>query len=330
MRPFQYTRARDVAGAVSAAAAPEARFLAGGTNLVDLMKNGVERPARLIDITRLPLGTIEERGDGGVRIGATVRNTDAANHPLVRGRYPVLSEALLSGASPQLRNMATMGGNLLQRTRCPYFYDATFAECNKRAPGSGCAARHGVARMHAILGASEACIATHPSDMAVALAVLDAAVRVTGPAGDRTLALADFYRLPGDSPERDTDLRPGELITAIDVPALDFARRSRYLKIRDRASYAFALVSVAAVLDLDGGGVIRAARVALGGVAHAPWRLPEAERRLIGQRAGEAAYRTLADALVRDARPLPDNAFKVELARRSIVRALTAAAAMRV
>jgi xanthine dehydrogenase YagS FAD-binding subunit len=328
MRPFRYTRATDIPGAVSAAQAPETKFLGGGTNLVDLMKTGTERPAHLVDITRLPLAAIDERSDGGVRIGATARNTDAANHPLVRQRYPVLSQALLAGASTQLRNMATMGGNLLQRTRCPYFYDPTYDECNKRAPGSGCAARVGYTRMHAILGASDGCIATHPSDMAVALAALEAVVHVIGPGGQRAMALADFYRLPGDTPELDTNLQHGELITAIDVPASPFARRSLYLKVRDRASYAFALVSVAAVLDVDAGGTIRAARLALGGVAPAPWRVLEAERRLVGQRAGEAAYRVSAESLLHGARAYRDNAFKVELARRTIVRALATTAAL--
>ena len=328
MRPFTYTRARDARAAVAAVARePDAKFLGGGTNLVDLMKTGVERPAHLIDVTRLPLAAIEERG-GGVRIGATARNSDAANHPLIRQRYPVLAEALLAGASTQLRNMATVGGNLMQRTRCHYFYDPTYAECNKRAPGSGCAAIQGETRMHAILGASPQCIATHPSDMAVALAALDAVVQVTGPRGDRTIALADFYHLPGTTPHVETELGRGELITAVDLPGLPFARRSHYLKVRDRNSYAFALVSVAAALDLDAAGTIRAARVALGGVAHKPWRMPDAERILVGRAPDATAWRAAADVLLRGAQPTPGNAFKVELARRSVARALATTAAL--
>ncbi len=325
MRPFAYERADDLAGALDASRDVDVRFLAGGTNLLDLMKMGVEQPSRLVDITRLPLARIEERRDG-LRVGALARNSDVADHPLVRRRYPVLSQALAAGASPQLRNMATVGGNLMQRTRCPYFYDPSFAECNKRVPGSGCAARPGVHRMHAVLGASEACIATHPSDMAVALAALDAVVQVTGPDGDRAIPIDEFHRLPGDTPHLDTNLRHGELITAVDLPASP-ARRSTYLKIRDRASYAFALVSVAAVLDLDEERVIRQARLALGGVAPKPWRAPEAEAQLTGQPAGATLWREAAEIALQDARPLRDNAFKVELARRGIVRALETAAA---
>ena len=327
MRAFAYTRATDVSGAVAAARDPDVKFLGGGTNLLDLMKMGVEHPAHLVDVTRLPLAAIEER-ESGLRLGATARNSDVANHPLVRQRYRVLSEALVAGASPQLRNMATMGGNLMQRTRCAYFYDPTFAECNKRVPGSGCAALQGYHRMHAILGASEACIATHPSDAAVALAALDAVVRVVGPGGERAIPIVDFHRLPGDTPQLDTNLRGDELITAIDLPALPFGRRSHYLKVRDRNSYAFALVSVAAALDLDGQGVIRQARLALGGVAHKPWRVAEAEQRLVGQRPGDGAWRAAAEAAVAGARPRRDNAFKVELARRSIARALATTAAL--
>jgi xanthine dehydrogenase YagS FAD-binding subunit len=325
VRPFAYARAVDVAEALAAGHQDDVRFLAGGTNLLDLMKMGVEQPTRLVDITRLPLAAVEER-PGGLRIGATARNSDVADHPLVRTRYPLLSQALVAGASPQLRNMATVGGNVLQRTRCPYFYDPSFAECNKRAPGSGCAARHGVHRMHAVLGASDACIATHPSDMAVALVALDAVVRVTGPDGDRAMPIDAFHRLPGDTPHLDTNLRRGELITAVDLPAPP-AGRSHYVKVRDRASFAFALVSVAAVLERDGDGLIRDARLGLGGVAPKPWRAREAEQRLVGQRAGERLWRTAADAALREARPLRDNAFKVELARRCIVRALAATAA---
>jgi xanthine dehydrogenase YagS FAD-binding subunit len=328
MRPFTYTRVADTGKAIAALAAePQAKFLGGGTNLVDLMKMGVERPAHLIDITRLPLAAIEER-NGGVRVGAMVRNSDLAAHPLIRQRYPVLSQAVLNGASPQLRNMATTGGNLMQRTRCYYFYDPTYAECNKRKPGSGCAAQQGFNRIHAILGASEQCVATHPSDMCVALAALDAVVQVEGPKGARQIAMTDFHRLPGDRPELDTNLQAGELITAVDLPAMPYARRSHYLKVRDRNSYAFALVSVAAVLDVDDSGAIRNARIALGGVAHKPWRSPHAERLLIGKKPDEAAYRAAAEALVRDAKPLQHNGFKVELARRGIVRALTTTAAL--
>jgi len=328
MRPFTYVRATDTHSALAAAARePNTRFLAGGTNLLDLMKTDVERPAQLVDVTRLPLTAVEERA-GGLRIGAMARNSDVANHALVRQRYPLLSQALVAGASAQLRNMATMGGNLLQRTRCPYFYDPTFPECNKRQPGSGCAARQGVNREHAILGASEQCIATHPSDMAVALAALDAVILAAGARGERTIAVADFYRLPGDTPHLDTNLVNGELITAIDLPPLPFASRAHYLKIRDRSSYAFALVSVAAMLDLDAGGRIRAARLALGGVAHKPWRVPDAEQILIGKRPDERAFRAAADRLLQGARPYRDNAFKVELARRSILRALTTTAAI--
>ena len=324
MRQFAYQRAADASDALSAIAQPESKFLGGGTNLVDLMKMGVERPVRLIDITRVPLSTIEEHG-GGVRIGAMARNSDVAAHPLIRQRYPVLSEALLSGASPQLRNMATMGGNLMQRTRCYYFYDPSFRECNKRTPGSGCAALHGFSRIHAILGASQHCIATHPSDMCVALAALEAVINVRGPRGERAIPMASFHRLPGTTPHQNTNLQRDELITSIDLPSI--APRSHYLKIRDRNSYAFALVSVAAVLDIDGSGVIREARLALGGVSHKPWRVPEAEGILAGRKPEEAAYKAAADALLKGARPQRYNGFKVELARRSIVRALTTTAA---
>src|SRR5687768_15721574 len=327
MRAFTYARAADARSAVAEVGRDaETKYLAGGTNLIDLMKMGVERPARLIDVSRLSLDGIEERA-GGVRIGATARNSDVADHRLVRQRYPVLSEALVSGASQQLRNMATMGGNLLQRTRCPYFYDPTFAECNKRTQGSGCAARLGFHRMHAILGASDACIAVHPSDMAVALAALDAVIQVTGVGGDRAIPIADFHRLPEATPHIETTLEPDELITAIDVPSIPSARRSHYLKIRDRRSYAFALVSVAAVLDVGGDGTVRDARIALGGVAHKPWRDTEAEQILVGRRADDSAFRAVAAALLAGARPLRDNAFKVELARRAVLRALSITAA---
>jgi xanthine dehydrogenase YagS FAD-binding subunit len=329
MRPFAYTRSASVADAISAIeGARDAKFLGGGTNLVDLMKMGVERPAQLIDITRLPLSKIEERANG-IRIGATALNRDVASHPLIRTRYTVLAEAILSGASPQIRNMATNGGNLLQRTRCFYFYDPTYAECNKRVPGSGCAAIDGYNRIHAILGASDQCIATHPSDMAVALTALDAEVQVQGSGGERTIPITKFYRLPGTTPQLETDLQPGELITAIDLPSVSSDAsnggtviRSHYLKVRDRNSFAFALVSVAAVLETDG-EVIRRARIALGGVAHKPWRVPEAEQALTGRKADESAFRAAAEILVRGAKTYQYNGFKVELARRSVVRALS-------
>ena len=306
------------------AADPAAKFIAGGTNLIDLMKDDVERPARLIDITRLPLKTVEETASGGLRIGALVPNTDLAYHPLIEQRYPLLSSAILAGASQQLRNMASTGGNLLQRTRCSYFYD-TATPCNKREPGSGCSAIDGINRIHAILGTSEACIATHPSDMCVALAALDATVHVAGPAGERAIAFADFHRLPGDTPQIDTNLAADEIITAIELPPQGFAANYSYLKIRDRLSYAFALVSVAAALEIDGGR-IKEARLALGGVAHKPWRNAEAEAALRGQAADADSLRAAADMLLRDAKGFAHNAFKIELARRAIVRALTQAA----
>lgn len=325
MRPFSYTCPKTVEAAIQAfSEGPDTSFIGGGTNLLDLMKMGVERPARLVDISRLPLNTIEEH-ESGVRIGAMVSNTDAANHPLIRARYPVLSQAILAGASQQLRNMATCGGNLLQRTRCYYFYDPSYQECNKRVPGSGCAAKQGVNRMHAILGASEACIAVHPSDMCVALAALDAVVQVKGPRGDRSIPLTEFHRLPGNRPNIDTNLRLGELITAIDIPALQYAKHSTYLKIRDRNSYAFALVSVAAMVDSDGGSA-REARIALGGVAHKPWRATKAERALAGKKLDETTVRAAADAELEGAKPYRDNGFKIELTRRAIVRAVMTAA----
>ena len=322
---FQYARAHDLADAVRRIAAdPTAKFIAGGTNLVDLMKMDVERPSRLIDISRLPLKTIEETADGGLRIGALVPNSDLAWHPAIEQRYPLLSSAILAGASAQLRNMASTGGNLLQRTRCYYFYD-TATPCNKREPGSGCSAIKGVNRIHAILGTSEACIAVHPSDMCVALAALEAKVRVAGPAGERVIAFADFHRLPGDAPQRDSNLAANEIITAIELPAKGFAANYSYLKIRDRLSYAFALVSVAAALELDGER-IKDARLALGGVAHKPWRDPEAEAALRGQAATRATFERAAAVLLRGAKGFAHNTFKIDLARRAIVRALTQAA----
>jgi xanthine dehydrogenase YagS FAD-binding subunit len=326
MIDFQYTRASDVADAVRLISAdPAAKFIAGGTNLIDLMKQDVERPARLIDISRLPLRSVEATPDGGLRIGALVANSDLAYHPLIAQRYPLLGSAILAGASAQLRNMASTGGNLLQRTRCCYFYDVA-TPCNKRQPGSGCSAIAGLNRMHAILGASEACIATHPSDMCVALAALDATVHVAGSAGTRVVAFADFHRLPENTPERDTNLQPGEIITAVELPARGFAANYSYLKIRDRLSYAFALVSVAAGLELEG-DAIKQARLALGGVAHKPWRDPTVEAALRGQPADRSTFVHAADVMLRDAKGFEHNAFKIELARRAIVRALTQAAA---
>jgi xanthine dehydrogenase YagS FAD-binding subunit len=323
---FQYARATDVADAVRLIAAdPRAKFIAGGTNLIDLMKEDVERPSRLIDISRLPLKAVEETVDGGLRIGALVPNSDLAYHPMVAQRYPMLASAILAGASAQLRNMASTGGNLLQRTRCYYFYD-TATPCNKREPGSGCSAIKGLNRMHAILGASEACIATHPSDMCVALAALDAKVRVAGPARARAIAFADFHRLPENAPERDTTLQPDEIVSAVELPARGFAANYTYLKIRDRLSYAFALVSVAAALELEGGS-IKEARLALGGVAHKPWRDPSAEAALRGQAANQATFTRAADLMLRDAKGFEHNTFKIDLARRAVVRALTQAAA---
>ncbi|MDB5802735.1 MAG: oxidoreductase [Betaproteobacteria bacterium] len=321
MHAFTYTRAADVGGALQAGAAQGSAYLGGGTNLLDLIKGDVAQPLRLVDINRLPLAQIRELPGGGLSIGALARNSDTANHALVRQRYPVLSEALLSGASPQLRNMATIGGNLMQRTRCPYFTDVGFAMCNKRNPGSGCGALQGRNRMHAVLGGSEQCVAVNPSDMNVALAALDATVLLRGPQGERRVALAEFHRVPGNSPELDTNLLPGELITAVELPPAWPNARSRYIKVRDRASYAFALASAAVLLDLDG-QTIRAARVALGGVATKPWRATATERALPGRRLDEGSLRAAAALAVREAHPLRENAFKVELAQRAIVRAL--------
>ena len=322
---FGYARATDVADAVGQIAAdPAAKFIAGGTNLIDLMKYDVERPARLIDITRLPLKTVDETANGGLRIGALVPNSDLAYHPLVENRYPLLSSAILAGASQQLRNMASVGGNLLQRTRCLYFYD-TATPCNKREPGSGCSAIDGINRNNAILGTSDACIATHPSDMCVALAALDATVHVAGPTGERAIRFADFHRLPGDAPQIDTNLAPTEIITAIELPPQGFAPNYSYLKIRDRLSYAFALVSVAAALELEGSR-IKEARLALGGVAHKPWRKADAEAALRSEVANQAAFTKVADILLRGAKGFAHNAFKISLARRAIERALTQAA----
>jgi len=325
MNPFEYHRAIDAADALrSLGGAEGACFIAGGTNLLDLMKEGVARPARLVDITQLPLRELRVTDGGGLHVGALVRNADLAWHPEVQRRYPLLAEALLAGASPQLRNMATVGGNLLQRTRCYYFYDIA-APCNKRAPGSGCPAIEGLSRIHAILGASEQCVAVHPSDMCVALAALEAVVHVQGPQGDRAIAMADFHRLPGDAPERDHTLAADELITAVELPPSPFAAHAAYIKVRDRRSYAFALVSAACALDIAQ-GKIRSARIALGGVAHKPWRRPEAEALLAGQAPAASAFEAAAAVLLEGARALEQNGFKVELARRTVVRALLRAA----
>jgi xanthine dehydrogenase YagS FAD-binding subunit len=322
---FQYLRATDVADAVRQIAGdPRAKFVAGGTNLIDLMKMDVERPTKVIDIRRLPLNQVRGTPGGGLHVGALVPNTDLAYHPLVEERYPVLASAIMAGASQQLRNMASTGGNLLQRTRCAYFYDVA-TPCNKREPGSGCSAIDGLNRIHAILGSSDACIATHPSDMCVALAMLGATVHVTGMSGDRVIAFADFHRLPGDTPQRDTNLNAGEIITAVELPPKGFAKNHTYLKIRDRLSYAFALVSVAVGLELEG-DTIKEGRFALGGVAHKPWRDPQAEAALNGQPANAATFARAADVLLQGARAYEHNRFKISLARRSIVRALTQAA----
>jgi xanthine dehydrogenase YagS FAD-binding subunit len=322
---FQYSRATDVGDAIRLLAAdPNAKLIAGGTNLIDLMKEHVERPSRLIDISRLPLRQVEETAHRGLVIGALVPNSDLAYHPLIEQRYPLLSSALLAGASAQLRNMASVGGNLMQRTRCAYFYD-TATPCNKRTPGSGCSAIDGLNRNHAVLGTSAACIATNPSDMSVALAALDARVHIAGPSGERVVALADFHRLPGDTPHIDTNLGAGEIITAVELPPRGFARNYSYLKIRDRLSYAFALVSVAAALELEG-NAISEARVALGGVAHKPWRSVEAETALRGQAATVEHFSRAADLLLLDARASAHNGYKIELARRAIVRTLVQAA----
>jgi xanthine dehydrogenase YagS FAD-binding subunit len=326
MRPFTYERTTDANAAVAAVVrgGPGARFISGGTNLLDLMKLEIERPTHLVDISRLPLRNIEELPDGGLRIGAQAPNSDTAADMRVRTRYPVLSEAFLAGASGQLRNKASVGGNLLQRTRCPYFYDTTTA-CNKREPGAGCAAIAGINRIHAILGASESCIATHPSDMAIALAVLDAQIEVLGAGGaTRTVAIGDFYSPPGTTPHVETVLRPGEMITAVVLPAPPRGRQI-YRKVRDRASYEFALVSVAAIVATDR-GTITAARVAFGGVAHKPWRSPEAENALVGRPATMPTYRAAADEAMKGAAGHGHNDFKIDLAKRTLCRTLAHAA----
>lgn len=327
MHPFTFTAATSPESAVKELAQTRgARLIAGGTNLLDLMKEDVMTPDRLVDINRLELAGLHELDDGSVLLGALMTNAATAYHPVVEKKYPLLSKAILAGASPQLRNMATNGGNLLQRTRCYYFYDVAMP-CNKRRPGSGCPAIQGVNRIHAILGTSDRCIAVHPSDFCVALAALEAVVHIQGPNSQRSLPIAEFHRLPGDHPETDTHLGPDELITGIQLPAEGFASHYAYLKIRDRQSYAFALVSVAAGLQIQD-GVITAARIALGGVASKPWRLPAAEALLVGQRPGEAAYLEAADLLLERAQGRGHNDFKIPLARRAIVRALGEAASM--
>ncbi|WP_019996188.1 FAD binding domain-containing protein [Aureimonas ureilytica] len=327
MNRFEYVKPASVAEAVAAAAEPGAAYLAAGTNLLDLMKGGVARPGRLVDITHLPdLSRIETLPDGATRIGALVRNADLAHDTSFAARYPAVAEALLSGASAQLRNAATTGGNLLQRTRCRYFYD-TASACNKREPGTGCDAIEGENRAHAVLGWSERCIATHPSDFCVPLAALGALVEIEGPAGRRTVPFTAFHLLPGDTPERETALAPAEMILAVILPAgaERFAAHSRYLKVRERTSYAFALVSAAAMLEMDG-GVIRAGRLALGGVALKPWRAEAAEALLAGEAPGRELFARVAQAALGEARPSGDNAHKIELARRIVIRALLMAA----
>jgi xanthine dehydrogenase YagS FAD-binding subunit len=319
MTPFTYARAVDGDDAIRLASGMQAKYLGGGTNLIDLMRETIERPSALVDITGLS-SAIEEREDGGLLIGAAAKNTAVAEHGAVRTNYPMLTRAIVAGASAQIRNMATVGGNMLQRTRCAYFYDDG-SRCNKRQPGQGCDAVEGFNRVRAIFGASSSCVATHPSDMCVALAALDAVVHLKSRSGERTLPLTELHRLPGDHPEVDTMLEPGELITAIELPSLPFARRSTYRKVRDRASYAFALVSVAAALKLEG-NTVTDVRLALGGVAHKPWRARKAEAALRGQPPTEWAFRAAAEAELSDARPLGENAFKIELARRTITAVL--------
>ena len=327
MNKFSFVTAQGVDDAVETLSHNRnAKIIGGGTNLLDLMKENVERPDELVDVNHTGMDRIEELGDGGIRLGASVTNADTAYHPLIEERYPLLSKAILAGASAQLRNAATDGGNLMQRTRCYYFYDVT-TPCNKRTPGSGCGAINGYNRIHAILGWSESCIATHPSDMCVALRALDAVVNVKGAKGERQIPIADFHRLPGDTPWLDNNLQPGEVITSIDLPANGFNKNYVYLKLRDRLSYAFALVSVAAALEMNG-NVIKQARIALGGVAHKPWRVEEAEDLLVGKEGSEEAYRNAADRILQGAQGFAHNNFKIDLAKRAVVRALTEAAKM--
>jgi xanthine dehydrogenase YagS FAD-binding subunit len=332
MKSFAYNRATSTGQALEAVRVRGASFLAGGTNLVDLMKYRVEEPASLVDINHLPLTEIKKTESDGVSIGAMVCNSDLANHPLIRANYPLLSQALLSGASPQLRNMASTGGNLMQRTRCYYFTDVAFGACNKRNPGSGCAALEGYNRIHSILGqtdkgksSGETCIATHPSDMCVAMAALQAKVEVEGRGGKRTIPFSEFHRLPGSDPSRDTTLREGELIVAVALPAARFAKNAFYLKVRDRNSYAFALISVAAGLEMEG-TTIHSAGLAMGGVAHKPWRIPEAEEALVGKAVSTENFARAAEILLHGARGYEHNNFKIELAKQGVIRALTVAA----
>jgi xanthine dehydrogenase YagS FAD-binding subunit len=326
MQPFKYIRAQDNQAAIGATGINEAKFIAGGTNMLDLMKLNIETPKQLVDINKLSLYKIEELLNGGIRIGALVKNSDLAYNPVIIKNYPVVSEALLSGASPQLRNMATTGGNLMQRTRCPYFYSTDFA-CNKRDPGSGCAAITGYNRMNAVLGTSDKCIATHPSDMCVAMAALGAIIYVQGPKGVRSIPFADFHLLPGQTPQIEHNLKQDELITHVELPPLSFASKSHYLKVRDRASYEFALTSAAVALDIQG-GAIKGARVALGGVGTKPWRSLEAENALIGLPANDTTYKKAAGAAMAGAKPNKDNAYKIELAKRTLVRALNTVGGM--
>lgn len=326
MKTFEYGRATAVADAVERASTYGARFYAGGTNLLDLMKSGVENPAILVDVGGLGLNAVTATPAGGILIGSGVTNTAAANHPLVRSRYPLVSQAILSGATTQIRNMATVGGNLMQRTRCPYFMDPAFDRCNKRTPDSGCGARGGFDREHAILGASPHCVAVHPSDMAVALAALDGVVHVTGPAGERAIPMREFFVLPEAHPERDNAVGAAELITGVELPPSPYGGHSWYLKVRDRRSYSFAMVSVAAGVELRD-GVVSSAAVALGGVAARPWRVDAAEAQLVGREPSRDAFKAAAAVLLENAKPLRQNGFKITLAENSVVRALTIAAA---
>jgi len=324
MLPLVYSRPADIRAALTAASAADAYFIGGGTNLLDLMKAGVEKAKTLVDVNHLGLDRIESTADGGVRIGAGVRNTDAANHTLIRTNYPLLSQAFLAGASAQLRNMATVGGNLMQRTRCDYFVDTAFEHCNKRKPGSGCAALEGFNKLHAILGASDRCVAVNPSDMSVALVALDAVVNVQGPEGERHIPIVEFHRLPGDHPEIDTTLKRGELITSVDLPKTTATRNANYLKVRERSSYAFALVSVAVALNVPDHR-IDSARIALGGVAHKPWLAEKASAALTGKSKNDIDYAAVAALAVADAKPLSQNGYKIPLAKNAVERALRAA-----
>ena len=320
MEPFKFLRAESDASALTAAHGRDAKYIAGGTNLLDLMKLDIERPSQLVDINQLPLNKVEELANGTIRIGTLVKNSDLAYHPSIRQKYPVLSEALLAGASPQLRNMASVGGNLMQRTRCPYFYNTDFA-CNKRKPGSGCAAIEGYNRSNAVLGTSDKCIATHPSDMCVALAALGAVIHVKSEAGTRVIPFGEFHLLPGQTPELEHRLKPGELITHVDIPVIPYASRSYYLKVRDRQSYEFALASAAVIVNIKNGR-IENAHIALGGVGTKPWRSVAAEKALSGTTPNEQSYKKAAEAALNEAKGYKDNTFKIELAKRTLVRAL--------